>query len=239
MRVFWENPGTTGFRPAFFYKTARISAPLAGQEMLNASRQLARMDHRSYSRRAISPIIATVLIIAVTLIAAVAIGGFVFGIFGTSSQAATISVTGTTLTAAGFGTGTSGTITCVTSAPAVPYITLTNGGSAGSQVTGVTIVWAGQNNNFAMTASCTVGAAGLGKRSHLRRVRLVTTGHHIARVRTDLLWHCHPVERSTAPVYGFLAVIAGNRVKAPPGRYQGYSCSGEPRNVVAQIPHLG
>src|SRR5437660_7735113 len=32
-------------------------------------------------RRAISPIIATVLIIAVTLIASVAIGGFVFGIF--------------------------------------------------------------------------------------------------------------------------------------------------------------
>ena len=111
-------------------------------------------------RKAISPIIATVLIIAVTLIAAVAIGGFVFGIFGTSSQAAQISVTGTTITAAGFGTGSAGTITCVTSAPASPYLTLTNSGSAGAQVTGVVITWAGVNNNFAMTATCTVGAAG-------------------------------------------------------------------------------
>src|SRR5579872_621541 len=113
-------------------------------------------------RKAISPIIATVLIIAVTLIAAVAIGGFVFGIFGTSSQSAAISVTGTTLTAAGFGTGTSGTVTCVTSAPAVPYLTLTNGGTASAAVTGVTIAWAGSNNNFALTAAtaCAVGAAG-------------------------------------------------------------------------------
>ena len=113
-------------------------------------------------RKAISPIIATVLIIAVTLIAAVAIGGFVFGIFGTSSQAAQISVTGTTLTAAGFGTGTAGTVTCVTTAPATPYITLTNSGSASAQVTGVTITWAGASNNFALTAAttCSVGAAG-------------------------------------------------------------------------------
>ena len=113
-------------------------------------------------RKAISPIIATVLIIAVTLIAAVAIGGFVFGIFGTSSQAAQISVTGTTLTAAGFGTGSAGDITCVTTAPAAPYLTLTNSGSASAAVTGITIVWAGANNNYALHAAttCSVGAAG-------------------------------------------------------------------------------
>jgi flagellin-like protein len=120
----------------------------------------AQIGRKYGQRRAISPIIATVLIIAVTLIAAVAIGGFVFGIFGTSSQAATISVTGATLTTAGFGTGTSGTITCVTTAPTVPYLTLTNAGSASSQVTGVTVTWAGAANNFAMTAACSVGAAG-------------------------------------------------------------------------------
>ena len=113
-------------------------------------------------RRAISPIIATVLIIAVTLIAAVAIGGFVFGIFGTASQSAQVSVTGTSIAAANFGTGTAGTITCVTTAPAVPYITLANTGTASAQVTGVTITWAGANNAYALTAAttCTVGAAG-------------------------------------------------------------------------------
>jgi len=113
-------------------------------------------------RKAISPIIATVLIIAVTLIAAVAIGGFVFGIFGSASSAAQISVTGTSLTAAGFAAGTAGDITCVTTAPAVPYITLTNTGTASATVTGVTITWAGANNAFALHAAttCSVGAAG-------------------------------------------------------------------------------
>ena len=113
-------------------------------------------------RRAISPIIATVLIIAVTLIAAVAVGGFVFGIFGSTSNSAQISVTGTTITAAGFGTGTAGTVTCVTTAPAAPYISLTNTGTAASAVTGITITWGGANNLFALTAAttCNVGAAG-------------------------------------------------------------------------------
>ena len=113
-------------------------------------------------RRAISPIIATVLIIAVTLIAAVAIGGFVFGIFGTSSQAAQISVTGTTLDVAGFGTGTAGTVTCVTTGPTAPYLTLTNTGTASSSITSVTISWANANNAYQLTAAttCAIGAAG-------------------------------------------------------------------------------
>jgi len=114
------------------------------------------------NRRAISPIIATVLIIAVTLIAAVAIGGFVFGVFGTSAQSAQIQVTGTTLNALGFTAGAGGTITCVTTGPTAPYLTMTNTGSASSAVTGITITWAGANNPFALTAAttCSVGAAG-------------------------------------------------------------------------------
>jgi len=114
------------------------------------------------NRRAISPIIATVLIIAVTLIAAVAIGGFVFGVFGTSAQSAQIQVTGTTLNALGFTAGAGGTITCVTTGPTAPYITLTNTGTASSSITGITITWGGANNPFALTAatSCAIGGAG-------------------------------------------------------------------------------
>jgi flagellin-like protein len=48
-----------------------------------------RAWHRSRGRRAISPIIATVLVIAVTLIASVAVGGFVFG---TASQGANVAL---------------------------------------------------------------------------------------------------------------------------------------------------
>ena len=46
-------------------------------------------------RKAISPVLATVILIAITLIAAIAIAGFVFGLFGsfTSSAQVTVQVT--------------------------------------------------------------------------------------------------------------------------------------------------
>ena len=43
-------------------------------------------------KKAISPILATVILIAITLIAAVAIAGFVFGLFGSFTSTAQISV---------------------------------------------------------------------------------------------------------------------------------------------------
>lgn len=44
-------------------------------------------------RRAISPVLATVILIAVTLIAAIAISGFVFGLFGTFTNTARVEAT--------------------------------------------------------------------------------------------------------------------------------------------------
>ena len=49
------------------------------------------------SRRAITPIIATVLIIAVTLVAGVAIAGYVFGLFGAGTQTAQVQVLSTSI----------------------------------------------------------------------------------------------------------------------------------------------
>jgi flagellin-like protein len=46
----------------------------------------------SPKRKAISPVLATVILIAITLIAAVAIATFVFGIFGTSASPATMTI---------------------------------------------------------------------------------------------------------------------------------------------------
>ena len=43
------------------------------------------------NRKAISPVLATVILIAITLIAAIAIAGFVFGLFGSFTSNATIS----------------------------------------------------------------------------------------------------------------------------------------------------
>jgi flagellin-like protein len=113
-------------------------------------------------RRAISPIIATVLIIAVTLIAAVAIGGFVFGIFGSASSSAQVQVTSQDLVAADMlSTNTAAAPTCnIPAAAQVNDLTLTNTGTAATSVTGVTITWAGQVNSFAISGVCTVTAAG-------------------------------------------------------------------------------
>src|SRR5712664_4937301 len=85
-------------------------------------------------RKAISPIIATVLIIAVTLIASVAIGGFVFGIFAQGQNSAQVAVTGTALIAADFLVGgTTTTFTCA-STSAIAYLTLTNTGTGSASV---------------------------------------------------------------------------------------------------------
>jgi len=45
-------------------------------------------NHRK--RKAISPVLATVILIAITLIAAIAVAGFVFGLFGTFTASATL-----------------------------------------------------------------------------------------------------------------------------------------------------
>src|SRR2546427_7304057 len=96
----------------------------------------------SRRRRAISPIIATVLIIAVTLIASVAVGGFVFGIFAQGQNSAQIAVTGTALLALNFlSTNAGKTFTCASSSSAA-YLTLTNTGSGSSSIAAISLTWA-------------------------------------------------------------------------------------------------
>jgi len=46
---------------------------------------------RKQRRKAISPVLATVILIAITLIAAIAIAGFVFGLFGSFTSSAQVS----------------------------------------------------------------------------------------------------------------------------------------------------
>jgi len=73
------------------------------------------------SKRAISPVLATVILIAITLIVAVAIGGFVFGLFGTFTSTAQVSA---------------GTVTC-SGTPEVCALVLQNTGTANTVITGV------------------------------------------------------------------------------------------------------
>jgi flagellin-like protein len=126
----------------------------------NRVRRNMRDCKMNFSRRkAISPIIATVLIIAVTLIAAVAIGGFVFGIFGSASNSAEIQVTSQALVAADFTAGTPAAPTCSVTG-AANDITVTNTGTAASSITSVTITYAGVVNTFVPSTGCIVAAAG-------------------------------------------------------------------------------
>jgi flagellin-like protein len=53
--------------------------------------------HRK-NRKAISPVLATVILIAITLIAAIAIAGFVFGLFGSFTSSAQVSAQVTSCT---------------------------------------------------------------------------------------------------------------------------------------------
>jgi len=74
-------------------------------------------------RRAISPVLATVILIAITLIAAIAIAGFVFGLFGTFTSGQHLQLSTQTCNSA--------TDDCV--------LAITNTGGAAGSVTGCSI----------------------------------------------------------------------------------------------------
>ncbi len=104
--------------------------------------------HSQSGRKAITPIIATVLIIAVTLVASVAIGGFVFGLFGSATSTAQVQATVATIqstvaSAAAF------SVSCATSAPTNNYIALYNSGTAATTISLVSITFSGVTMSIA------------------------------------------------------------------------------------------
>jgi len=111
-------------------------------------------------RKAISPIIATVLIIAATLIAFAAIGGYTFGLFGSSTSTANVQVTGSVLPAGAFViTAATNLAQCAGTAPAAPYgtLTLANTGSASATVTSLTVSSGqGVTTTIAATGTCAI-----------------------------------------------------------------------------------
>ena len=77
--------------------------------------------NRKRRRKSISPVLATVLLISITLIASTAIAGFVFGLFGTFTSTAQVSA---------------GTVAC-SGTPEVCVVPLQNTGSGNAAITGV------------------------------------------------------------------------------------------------------
>jgi flagellin-like protein len=100
-------------------------------------------------RKAISPVIATVILIAITLIAAIAIAGFVFGLFGSFTSTAQVLVSSASCTPASPGA------TCT--------LTLSNSGTANTAIVAstFTLTYGGQKYAGACNATpvITAGAA--------------------------------------------------------------------------------
>jgi len=96
---------------------------------------------RHRCKKGISPVLATVLLIAITLIVAVAVGGFVFGLFGTFTTTAQVSA---------------GTVAC-SGTPEVCTISLQNIGTGNTATTGSCILNFG-GGNYASAAAVVSGS---------------------------------------------------------------------------------
>lgn len=116
------------------------------------------MRPRMSKRRAVSPVIATVILIAITLIAAVAIAGFVFGLFSGFTSTPQVTVVQAELRATGFRPG-QGPLTarCYPSRPDGSYLLLRNSGTSNVAAMAVTL---GGVTADADPATCTVPAGG-------------------------------------------------------------------------------
>ena len=100
-------------------------------------------------RKAISPVLATVILIAITLIAAVAIAGFVFGLFGSFTSSAQVSAAVSRCTQA-----VNGTDYC--------SVTLTNSGTSNAAASSCSLRVAGvaQVGRLTGTAKTSIPASG-------------------------------------------------------------------------------
>jgi flagellin-like protein len=116
------------------------------------------MRENKYQRKGISPIIATLTLIAVTLVAAVAIGGFVFGIFGSQTSTAQVSVTYAYIPH----DVPLGTLQITTQAPQGTYgiIALQNLGTANVAVNGVSLTYGGSTKYASLSEPAPLNSGG-------------------------------------------------------------------------------
>jgi flagellin-like protein len=115
------------------------------------------MKSSKVGRKGISPILATVILIAITLIAAIAISGFVFGLFGTYTNTARVEATSYVCT------GTPET--CTVSLQNIGTVNTSLAGSCtltfgGAIYTGVAAVSSGSLNGGSIAVTTCTGPAG-------------------------------------------------------------------------------
>jgi len=124
----------------------------------------------SRRRKAISPILATVILIAITLIAAIAIAGFVFGLFSGFTSTARVTVVQVNLNHVVYTAGVcTGTPLCT--------VFFQNTGTTNTNVNSMTLTYGGTtcSPTFGAAVVITAGAASVG-------VTLTTIGNCVAGV---------------------------------------------------------
>ena len=105
-----------------------------------------KIVQRGKKRKAISPVLATVILIAITLIAAIAVAGFVFGLFGSFTSGPRVSMVSANLAHTGAVGGT---------------LVFTNSGSVDATILSATITYSGSPNTpLALPATTTIAATG-------------------------------------------------------------------------------
>jgi flagellin-like protein len=101
-------------------------------------------------RKAISPVLATVILIAITLIAAIAVAGFVFGLFGTFTSVARVQAS---VTGCGANGASPNEEACT--------LILTNSGNANTATTGIcSLTFGGTTYSGLLTNGGTVPSGG-------------------------------------------------------------------------------
>ncbi|MEM3510556.1 MAG: archaellin/type IV pilin N-terminal domain-containing protein [Nitrososphaerales archaeon] len=109
-------------------------------------------------RKAISPIIATLTLVAVTLVAAVAVGGFIFGVFSSQTSTAQVSVTYAQIAVP----QQAGTFVIQVGQEPQSYvgtIRLVNSGTSSIGISGLSLTYGG-STYFASASSGTISAGG-------------------------------------------------------------------------------
>jgi len=118
-------------------------------------------------RKAISPVLATVILIAITLIAAIAIAGFVFGLFGSFTSTARVSEVYANLNHVVYTAGV------CTGAP-LCTITFMNTGTSNANVNSLTLTYGG------VTCAPTVASTQIPATGAQTGVTLATIGSCVA-----------------------------------------------------------
>lgn len=104
-----------------------------------------------FTRKGISGIIATIILVVITLVAAGMAAGYFYGIFGSQTSTSNIAVTATDLSSTSLGTGTFA-VTASTTVATSDYIELSNSGTSSATVASVFFTWGGNTYSAAVAA---------------------------------------------------------------------------------------